>query len=132
MTEVLTGIQQGTVEAQENPPILSYNFGLADACKYLIKTNHRWSADVFMMDQAYFSKLPADIQKAILEAGGEAAAYTSKLNTDGEGDSFRKWAEAKVEIIEPELDGFRKATANVVQDNFPDLAGWVGKIKAAK
>jgi tripartite ATP-independent transporter DctP family solute receptor len=132
MGEVLTGIQQGTVEAQENPPILSYNFGLADACKYLIKTNHRWSADVFMMDKGYFEKLPTDIQKAILEAGDEAAAYTSKLNTDGESGSFQKWAAAKVEIVEPELDGFRNATATLVKDNFPDLVDWVDKIKAVK
>ncbi|MDR2076577.1 MAG: TRAP transporter substrate-binding protein [Desulfovibrio sp.] len=130
MGEVLTGIQQGTVEAQENPPILSYNFGLADACKYLIKTNHRWSADVFMMDRAYFEKLPTDVQEAVLDAGREAADFTSQLNTDGEEGSFRKWAEAGAEIIVPELEGFRNATVNVVQDNFPDLLPWVEKIKA--
>jgi TRAP-type C4-dicarboxylate transport system substrate-binding protein len=132
MGEVLTGIQQGTVEAQENPPILSYNFGLADVCKYLIRTNHRWSADVFMMDKAYFEKLPAEAQKAILEAGQEAADFTSQLNTDGEEGSFKKWAEAGVEILSPELDGFRKATADLVKDSFPDLLTWVEKIKAVQ
>ncbi|MDR1826762.1 MAG: TRAP transporter substrate-binding protein [Methylobacteriaceae bacterium] len=132
MAEVLTGIQQGTVEAQENPPILSYNFGLADACKFLIKTNHRWSADVFMMNKEYFEKLPADVQKALLEAGQEASAYNSQLNTDGESGSFEKWKEAGAEIIEPDLSSFREATKNVVKDNFPDLAEWVENIKAVK
>ena len=56
MTEVLTGLQQGTVDAQENPPILSYNFGLADVCKNLIRTDHRWSADVFMMGPGLLRK----------------------------------------------------------------------------
>jgi tripartite ATP-independent transporter DctP family solute receptor len=132
MGEVLTGIQQGTVEAQENPPILSYNFGLADVCKYLIRTNHRWSADVFMMDKTFFDKLSPDVQKAILEAGQEAADFTSQLNSDGEEGCFKKWAEAGAEIVTPELAGFRKATANVVKDSFPDLLEWVEKIKAVQ
>ncbi|MBE6907264.1 MAG: TRAP transporter substrate-binding protein [Ruminococcaceae bacterium] len=132
MNEVLTGIQQGTVDAQENPPILSYNFGLADACKYLIKTNHRWSADVFMMNQDYFANLPEDVQAAIIEAGEVAAAYVSQINTDGEADAFQKWKDAGAEIIEPDLEPFKEATQNVVADNFPNLVEWVEKIKAVQ
>ncbi|QTX31400.1 TRAP transporter substrate-binding protein [Aminithiophilus ramosus] len=132
MSEVLTGIQQGVVEAQENPPILSYNFGLADACKYLIRTNHRWSADVFMMNKGYFEKLPEDIRQAIIDAGNEAAAYASRLITDGEGECFTKWADAGAEIIDPEIDGFREATKTIVEDNFPDLVEWVDKIKSVQ
>ena len=132
MNEVLTGIQQGTVDAQENPPILSYNFGLADACKYLIKTDHRWSADIFMMNQNYFANLPEDVQAAIIEAGEVAAAYVSQINTDGEADAFQKWKDAGAEIIEPDIGPFKEATKNVVVDNFPNLVDWVEKIKAAQ
>jgi len=132
MGEVLTGLQQGTVEAQENPPILSYNFGLADVCKFLVRTNHRWSADVFMMDKKYFAKLPESVRTAILEAGQEAADYNSQLNTQGEDASFKKWQEAGAEIIDPELGGLRDATTDVVQKNFPNLVPWVEKIKAVQ
>ncbi|WP_321447943.1 TRAP transporter substrate-binding protein [uncultured Cohaesibacter sp.] len=132
MTEVLTGIQQGTVEAQENPPILSYNFGLADICKFLIKTDHRWSADVFMMDQNYFNSLPEDVQTAIVEAGNEAGHYTSGLITDNEDGYLQKWKDAGAEIVKPELDGFREATKDVVKNNFPQLTEWVDKIKAVQ
>jgi len=132
MTEVLTGLQQGTVDAQENPPVLSYNFGLADVCKFLIRTNHRWSADMFMMDKAFFEKLPADVQAALLESGNEAAAYVAKMLTDSEGDYIKKWAAAGAEIIDPKLDGFRDATKGIVKASFPELQPWVDRIKAAQ
>jgi tripartite ATP-independent transporter DctP family solute receptor len=132
MTEVLTGLQQGTVDAQENPPILSYNFGLADVCKNLIRTDHRWSADVFMMDQAYFEKLPKDVQTAVVEAGDEAARYTSKLITDGEGENLKKWTQAGATIVTPELGEFRAATDGLVKKSFPALSDWVEKIKAVQ
>ncbi|MCB6610864.1 TRAP transporter substrate-binding protein [[Clostridium] symbiosum] len=133
MNEVLTGIQQGTIEAQENPAVLSYNFGLADACKYLIKTNHRWSADVFMMDQDYFNNLPEEIQTAVLEAGKEAADYVSKINTEQENESFKKWEEAGTEIIVPDdIEEFSNATQNVVKNSFPELTDWVEKIQAVR
>ncbi len=132
MTEVLTGIQQGTVDAQENPPILSYNFGLADVCKFLIRTDHRWSADVFMMDKAYFESLPEDVQTAIEESGNEAAAYVAQLVTDNEGAYIQKWKDAGAEIIDPDLDGFRSKTSNIVQESFPNLQPWVDRIKATK
>ena len=132
MTEVLTGIQQGTIEAQENPPLLSYNFGLADACKFVVKTNHRWSADVFLMNKGYFENLPPDIQKAVLEAGKEAGDYVSQINTDDESKAFDKWKEAGATIVEPDLKPFAEATKDVVHKQFPQLEEWVNRIKAAK
>lgn len=132
MNEVLTGIQQGTIEAQENPPLLSYNFGLADACKYLIKTNHRWSADVFLMNKGYFDSLSPDIQKAILESGREAAKYVSQINTEDEQKAFDKWKQDGAKIIEPDLAPFKAATKDVVHKQFPVLEDWVTKIENVK
>lgn len=132
MTEVLTGIQQGTVDAQENPPILSYNFGLADVCKFLIRTNHRWSADVFMMDKAFFNRLPADVRTAIVESGNEAAGYVETLIVDSEGAYLDKWRTAGAEIVDPDVGDFRNATKSVVKDSFPALQSWVEAIKAVQ
>ncbi|MCR4443299.1 MAG: TRAP transporter substrate-binding protein [Peptococcaceae bacterium] len=42
-TEVYTGLQQGTVEAQENPLTLSYSSAFYEVCPYLIKTKHVYS-----------------------------------------------------------------------------------------
>ncbi len=121
MTEVLTGIQQGTVEGQENPTILSYNFGLYDVCDYLIRTNHMYSANVFMLSDSYFSGLEEDVQQAILEAGQEAADYTSQVVANSEEEYFSKWEEQGVEIIDPEIEGFKKACDGLLETEFPNL-----------
>ena len=85
-----------------------------------------------MMDKAFFGKLPADVQAALLEAGDEAAAYVAKMLTDSEGDYIKKWAAAGAEIIDPDLDGFRAATKGIVKSSFPELQPWVDRIKAAQ
>ena len=132
MTEVLTGIQQGTVEAQENPTILSYNFGLYDVCDYLIRTNHMYSSNVFLMADSYFAGLDQETQEAILEAGQEAADYTSQVVADSEEEYFSKWQEQGVEIIDPDLDGFMKACDGFLEKEFPDLLELGNKIQAVQ
>lgn len=132
MTEVLTGLEQKTVEAQENPCILSYTFGLSKVCDYLIKTNHRWSADMFMMDQKYFEALSPEIQTAIIEAGNEAAEYVSQVIVDSENEYYQKWQADGVEIVEPDLTEFKKACEGLVDKQFPELVDYVDKIQSVQ
>lgn len=132
MTEVLTGLQQHTIEAQENPIILSYSYGLYDVCKYLIQTNHRNSADVFMMNLEKFSQLSPSIQKALTDSGKEAAEYVSKVNYDGENEYLKKWQEKGVEIITPDLTGFKQKCSGIIDSDFPDLKEYVSKIQAVQ
>jgi len=73
LSETLTGLQQGTVEAQENPVIMSYTSGFYDVCKYIIKTNHSCGADIFMMDTDFFNSLDPEYQKIIVESATECA-----------------------------------------------------------
>lgn len=132
MTEVLTGLQQHTIEAQENPIILSYSYGLYDTCKYLIETNHRNSADVFMMNLEKFNKLSPSIQKALVDSSKEAAEYVSKINHDGENEYLKKWQEKGVEIITPDLTEFKNKCAGIVDSDYPELKEYVDKIKAVQ
>lgn len=132
LNEVLTGIQQGTVDAQENPIIMSYSFGFYDVVDYLVKTNHRYSADVFMMDQGYFDNLSEDVQDAIIESANEAADYISEYILESELEYEQKWIDAGVEVIEPEREGFEKAVEGLVEEDFPELAEWANKIKAVQ
>ena len=74
-TEIYTGLQQGTVEAQENPLSYSYSGAFYEVCPYLVVTKHVLSNDLFMFDKVYFEGLPADIQKALIEAANEAAKW---------------------------------------------------------
>ena len=93
LAEVITGLQQGTVEAQENPLILSYNYGFADVCDYLIMTKHSCGADVFIMNTDRFNKLDPAYQTAILEAAEEAAKEIIAANFEEEDSYIQKFAD---------------------------------------
>lgn len=131
LNEVLTGLQQGTVDAQENSCIMSYNYGFYDVCKYVVKTEHVNSATVFMTAESWFSTLPAEIQEQLLKAAEEASLYTSELVRDLESEYYDKFEEQGVTIIDADKASFAEATASVVEENYPDLLPWVEKIKAA-
>ena len=131
LNDVLTGLQQGTVEAQENPCIMSYNYGFYDVCKYVVKTEHVNSATVFMTSESWFSTLPAELQEKVLQAAEEASLYACELVRDMEAEYSTKFEEPGVEVLEVDKESFVAATESVISDNYPELVSWVEKIKAA-
>lgn len=132
LTETFTAIQQNTVVAQENPTIESYAFSFYDVCKYLIETNHVFSADMFIFNKQYFEKLPADVQKVLTEAILEAAAWRNEECIRVEADFKKKFQEQGVTIIEPDRAQFIAAFDGFVEKLFPKLVPWATEIRALK
>ena len=64
-TELYTGLQQGTVDAQENPVFLIYASKFQEVQKYLSLTGHVYAPGVTVMSSAYWDSLPADLQQII-------------------------------------------------------------------
>lgn len=118
LSEVITGLQQGTVEAQENPVLLSYSYGFADVCDYLILTRHVCGADVFIMDSDRFAELSEEQQKLLKEAAEEAAKEISEYNYEEESSYIQKFEEKGVTVIEPDMDSIRRKFTTFVEDYF--------------
>ena len=129
LSEVITGLQQGTVEAQENPVLMSYNYGFADVCKYLIRTNHVCGADIFIMDSARFAELSEEHQTILKEAAEECAKEISQFNYDSEAEYIQKFADKGVTVIEPDMESIRERFTTFVADNFPENAEVVEAIR---
>ena len=120
LTETFTALQQGTVEAQENPALECYSYAFYDVCPYLIKTYHTMGSDVFIFDKAYFESLPEDIQQILREAGEEAAAWRNSVYREREEEIYSKFEEKGVEVIEPDLSTFYPLVANMI-DDYPQV-----------
>ena len=120
LTETFTALQQGTVDAQENPALECYSYAFYDVCPYLIKTNHTMGSDVFIFDQAYFESLPEDIQQILEEAADEAAAWRNSVYREQEEEIFQKFEEKGVEVIEPDLSTFYPLVEDFILD-YPEL-----------
>jgi tripartite ATP-independent transporter DctP family solute receptor len=132
LAEVITGLQQGTIEAQENPVLLSYNYGFADVCKYLILTQHSCGADIFMMGNERFNKLPEGVQTILVEAAIICAQEISKNNESLEQEFIRKFADKGVQVLTPDIDSFRLAFEGFAEKKFPQMAEIAGMIAAVK
>lgn len=115
-SEVYLALQTGTVEAQENPPetILNYNFH--EVQRYLIKTEHIYSAARFQMSMAWFNRLSADDQQIILTSMEEATAFANDLTRDGDAQFVRRLVEDHgMELIEVDQAAFGRAVRPVLE-----------------
>ena len=130
LNEVYTAIEQGTVEAQENPLSSSYGFGLYDCCPYLIMTNHVMSFDTLIFDQNYWDALPADIQEAILKASDEADEFRWDLVMAEEENYVQKFVDAGCEVVEPDIAAFSAFFADFTSKHYPELEELAARIRA--
>ena len=74
-SELYTSLQTGVVDAGENDPASVVSWGWIDVIKYYSLNEHSISCNVMVMNKKRFDSFPADIQKAIREAGKTAENY---------------------------------------------------------
>lgn len=100
-TEALTGLQQGVVDAQENPAIVADQFKLYESKqKYMTLTGHVYSVAVYMMSQKSYDKLPEDLAKIVVEEGQKAGSKERDLIIEMEKVSLQVLKDNDVEIID--------------------------------
>jgi len=65
----LTGLQQGTIDGQENGPILTQTSRFYEAQRYLLITNHSYSVSALTINEQFFQTLPLEYQQILMEEG---------------------------------------------------------------
>jgi hypothetical protein len=74
-SELYTSLQTGVVDAGENDAASVVSWGWVDVIKFYSLNEHSISCNVMMMNKKKMDGLPADVQKAIREAGKKAENY---------------------------------------------------------
>lgn len=115
-TELYGALQQGVVDAQENPygHILSQRF--YEVQKYLINTNHILLANVNAVSLEWYDGLPADLQQAVDESFDIATRFQWDVQAELQ-DSQRAELETHMTVIDlspEELAQFQEQTTGVV------------------
>ena len=82
LTETFLGLQQQVVEGVEHglPQLVLNNY--TEVAKYLALTRHQYETAGFFINDQFFSSLPEEYQKVILEAAVEAEKLNNKLQPD--------------------------------------------------
>ncbi|AIY04680.1 C4-dicarboxylate ABC transporter, substrate-binding protein [Planococcus sp. PAMC 21323] len=100
-TEAITALQQGVVDAQENPAIVADQFSLYDANqKYMSLTGHVYSVAIYMLSQKTYDELPEELRDIVVEEGQKAGAKERELIVEMEKESLQTLKDQGMEIIE--------------------------------
>ena len=132
--EVYMALKTGVAEAQENPMESIWSYKFYEAQKYLIATNHVFSAAKYQVSKKWFDTLQPDQQKLILDAwkdatdfaNQQAVAFDKKLLTDLQSKGMT--------LIQPDVAAFQKAVQPALQELNKDLwvPGMLEKVLAIK
>lgn len=113
--EVYMALKTGAVEAQENPPETILNYKFFEAQKYLIATEHIYSAARIQMSMKWFNTLAKADQELLTKAVEEGVAYANTLTKDGDAAYVKQLVEKGMVLINVDKQAIQKACAPAVE-----------------
>lgn len=122
-SEVYSALQQGTIDAQENPIAIVYTSKLFEVQKYLALTGHVYSPALLLMSTKAYNSLPPELQKIMVEVAHECATFERNLLHDDETKQLEELKAKGMQVTIPDKEPFRAAAASV----YKDFEGQFGK-----
>ena len=112
-SEVYNALQQNVVVAAEAPLGSLWGAKLHEVRKVISTTGHFTAFVTWPINAGYFNKLPADVQKVLLEEGQKAGEEMTRLTLALNDDYMAKFKAAGVTFVEVDNAAFQRATAAV-------------------
>ena len=115
-SEVYTGLQTGTYEAQENPLPTADASSISDVQDYVTYWTGVYDCIFFTMNQELYDSFSPEMQALIDEAGAYAAADQRVKEREGDQEVLKKWADGGMtvsELSDEEVAKFKEAAAGV-------------------
>ncbi|MEN6441434.1 MAG: TRAP transporter substrate-binding protein [Syntrophobacter sp.] len=114
--EVYTALQQKTIDAQENPIAVIYTSKINEVQKYLALTGHVYSPAALLMSEKSFGSLPGDIQRVMLDAAIECAAFERNYLEATETKQLEELKANGMQVTLPDKKPFQDAAASVYKE----------------
>jgi TRAP-type C4-dicarboxylate transport system substrate-binding protein len=112
--ELYLALQNGTVDAQENPLAGTVSRSFHEVQKFFSLSNHVYTPVTLVMNGEKYDSLTPEQQQAVKAAALEAAQYTRSLGTEADVTLLKQLKdEGKVEINEIDLAAFQEASKPV-------------------
>jgi len=135
-SEVLTSLQQGVIDAQENPYMNIKQAGFHEVQKYVIETGHIYDPCPVLFSKVLWDGLSEENQKLIREAVAEATRFQRDFTYKFEDEIRKEFSEGdKIEVIiltPEERAEFLKAAEPVYKKYAPKFGGLVERILEAQ
>lgn len=112
MGELYLGMQQGTVDGQENPLMNIKSRSFFEVQDYMSLSNHVYSPVTLVMNGRKYDALTDDQKEVVKRAAQEAAEFTRQLGTEADANLVAEMAEF-MEVNEIDLAAFKKAAVPI-------------------
>ncbi|MDR1043768.1 MAG: TRAP transporter substrate-binding protein [Candidatus Adiutrix sp.] len=111
--ELFLALQQGTVDAQENPLIIIETSKYPEVQKYLTLSGHVYAPSVVSIGKALFDSYPKEIQDVILRAEKEARDWEREFCIQKDNELVAVLVKQGMEAIEIDKEIWSRAAAPV-------------------
>ncbi len=125
MGELFTALQQGTLDAQENPLAIIDTNKYFEIQKYLSMTGHFYAPAPLFIATDYFNSMDEESQTVIQEAANEAATYERQCLDDMNTELQQTLADEGMIINEVDKALFKEAVQPVYDEFTGTEAGQV-------
>ena len=115
-SEVYMALQQGTIDAQENPLSVITSSRFNEVQDYLSMTEHVYSAAPLMVSKAAYDALPDDLKAIVDEAGTEACQWEREYLAEVEVQWLDELEAAGTQINYPDKAPFVEAMSSVYDE----------------
>ena len=124
-TELFTSLQQGVVDAQENPLETIYAYQYYDVQDYLTVSNHLCGASAVLCSRAWYDSLSDEFKAAIDKASAYAIEYSQEDFNASEGAVLDelKTLMTVTELTDEQVAEFQ----TVAKTKWPELAKEIGE-----
>ena len=121
--ELYTALAQGTVDAAENDMVTYYTSKHYEVAKNYAITNHIFLADTLWISEKYFSKMPDDIKKIMIDAAKEVQVFVRQNRAERDKKAEETLKAAGVTITHPDLKPF----IEIGRKTYPQFEEKLGK-----
>jgi len=123
--ELYTALQQGVVDAQENPFVMIYDGRFYEVQRYVSETGHFFSAKLLIANRDFIENLPADLRDVVIQAGHNWALAQRRLIAEREGGFRARLLEHGMQfnVLTDEERAPFIAAASAVFEQFKDVLG---------
>lgn len=118
--ELYSALQQGVVEAQENPAETINSFSLYEVQSHVTLTSHLASTGWFTFNEDAWTSMSSDDQQLLEETLTSSIEDLSADIEEGEAEALDALEEAGMEIVEPDQDAWLSAAEPALQGLFED------------
>ena len=118
-SEVYIGLQQGTIDAQENPYEVIVSSKLYEQQDYVVETNHLPHYISLIVSDEFFNDLPKEQQEIITQASETAKEYARKASDERIEDRIKIIEDSGTKIVklsDKVHEQIREASSDIYQE----------------